>query len=379
VRFVVVSAAQCVLYTLISWAAPNVTDAKPSEPTAHPGEFIREQVIEPLDLSVSSAARILGVPRHALRDIVDGSVALSTRMALRIEMAFGTPMEKLLGMQMACDIAAEREKKAGINVKRYRPGFRPRKKLSTDIARWSPGIDAASFLPLCARVSAERLSAVWTWAATHADHPECRYAVWSIAGNHARGHADPVRTHGTIMRHLAVIAALFENLESRSLLDAPCPDLSAFHCDVTRAAMETGQPELQVLAYRILCARSEIERTATEDRHNLYTDIAKNIDSLKRKRKRDHDRYEVPPFDALLTEEERNYRPALEWAAAQPAESEARSLFRKIRRRIESLAASQKAGSLLRNKDNQSYYVYKSGTLYVWYRKLARLYLEFGR
>jgi addiction module HigA family antidote len=355
-----------------------MNNPKPEPRPPDPGDFIRTQVIEPLDLSVSSAARILGVPRHALRDIVDGSVALSTRMALRIEMAFGTPMEKLLGMQMACDIAAEREKKAGIKVKRYRPGFRPRKKLSADIAHWSPGIDAASFLPLCARISAERLSAVWTWAA-HADHPECRYAVWSIAGNHARSHADPVRTHGTIMRHLAVIAALFENLESRSLLDAPCPDLSAFHCDVTRAAMETGQPELQVLAYRILCARSEIERTATDDRQNLYTDIGKNMDSLKRKRKRDLDRYEVPPFDALLTEEERNYRPALEWAAAQPAESEAHLLFRKIRRRIESLAASQKAGSLLRNKDNKSYYIYKSGTLYVWYRKLARLYLEFGR
>jgi antitoxin HigA-1 len=353
-----------------------MNNLKPEPRPTHPGEFIRKEVIEPLDLSGSSAAGILGVPRHALRDVLDGSVALSTRMALRIEMAFGTPMEKLLEMQLACDIAAEREKKAGINVKRYRPGFRPRKKLTAGIAGRYRDMASIDFLPLGARVPIERLAAAWEWA-TLSDHPECRYAVWSIARNHASAETNPVTTHATIMRHLSIISALFDDYESRGLLTAPCPDLSAFHCDITRAAMDAGHPEMQVLAHRILSARGEIANTPVDERLNLYTDISKNTDRmLDLKTKPDFLHYPIPPFSDLLTPEEKAYRPALAWAGAQPAGSDAHVLFTKIQRRTDSLSAGKRRGRLPRNKDNKNYYIYKSGTLYVWYRKLARLYLE---
>jgi addiction module HigA family antidote len=365
----------------------NDLKPEPKPRPLHPGEFIRKQVIEPLDLSGSSAAGILGVPRHALRNVLNGSVALSPRMALRIEMAFGTPMEKLLGMQMACDIATEREKKAAINVKRYRSCFRPRKRLTAVIAGCNADMDSIDFLPLCARVPVEHLSAVWEWA-TLSDHPECRYAVWSIARNRARADVEPVTSHAIIMRHFSIISAVFDGREYRGLLwtfgaepgggsGGPCPDLSAFHCDITREAMDTGHPEMQVLVHRILSVRAEIHSTPTEDRSNLYTDIAKNTDRIMDlKTTLDFLHYPIPPFSDLLTPEEKVYRPALAWAGAQPEGSDAHVLFSKIQRRTDSLAATKRRGRRPRNKDNKNYYIYKSGTLYVWYRKLARLYLD---
>jgi addiction module HigA family antidote len=77
------------------------------------------EVIEPLDLSVTQTARILGVTRPALSALLNGRAALSPNMALRIEKAFGPKMDTLLRMQTAYDIAEAREREADIKVKRY--------------------------------------------------------------------------------------------------------------------------------------------------------------------------------------------------------------------------------------------------------------------
>src|SRR2546429_6551920 len=86
---------------------------------AHPGQFIRMEVIEPLDLSVTDAAKILGVTRPALSALLNGRAALSPDMALRIEKAFGPKMDTLLRMQTAYEIAGAREREGDIKVKRY--------------------------------------------------------------------------------------------------------------------------------------------------------------------------------------------------------------------------------------------------------------------
>jgi len=86
---------------------------------AHPGQFIRMEVIEPLDLSVTEAAKVLGVSRPALSALLNGRTALSLDMALRIEKAFGPKMDTLLRMQTAYEIAEARESEAKIKVKRY--------------------------------------------------------------------------------------------------------------------------------------------------------------------------------------------------------------------------------------------------------------------
>ena len=88
---------------------------------AHPGQFVRMEVIEPLSLSVTQAARILGVTRPALSALLNGRSALSPDMALRIEKAFGPKMDTLLRMQTACEIAEARDREAEIKVKRYVP------------------------------------------------------------------------------------------------------------------------------------------------------------------------------------------------------------------------------------------------------------------
>ena len=89
--------------------------ARPS----HPGQFIRMEVIEPLNLTVTKAAQILGVTRPALSALLNCRAALSPEMALRIEKAFGPKMDTLLRMQAAFEVAEVRQRAADIKVKRY--------------------------------------------------------------------------------------------------------------------------------------------------------------------------------------------------------------------------------------------------------------------
>lgn len=85
----------------------------------HPGGVIRRQVIEPLDLSVTNAAAILGVTRQALSLLLNERTDLSPEMALRIEKAFGPKMDHLMRMQLAFDLARQRQRAGRIMVKRY--------------------------------------------------------------------------------------------------------------------------------------------------------------------------------------------------------------------------------------------------------------------
>jgi len=87
----------------------------------HPGEFIRAEVLEELDLSVARAAEILGVRRATLSDFVNANAALSAEMALRLEKAFGVSMDTLLRMQAWYDSYVMRQREGEIDVKRYEP------------------------------------------------------------------------------------------------------------------------------------------------------------------------------------------------------------------------------------------------------------------
>jgi addiction module HigA family antidote len=87
----------------------------------HPGEFIKTEIIEPLGLSVTAAAQVLGVSRPALSNLLNGKANLSGEMALRIEKAFGPKMDTLMRMQNSYDIARTREREKQIAVRRYQP------------------------------------------------------------------------------------------------------------------------------------------------------------------------------------------------------------------------------------------------------------------
>lgn len=87
----------------------------------HPGEFIRAEILDELDLPVARAAEILGVRRATLSDLVNEKASLSPEMALRIEKAFGVSMDMLLRMQAWHDSHTVRQREGEINVKRYEP------------------------------------------------------------------------------------------------------------------------------------------------------------------------------------------------------------------------------------------------------------------
>jgi antitoxin HigA-1 len=85
----------------------------------HSGAFIREEVLEPLGLSIVKAADALGVRRATLSDLLNGKSALSAEMALRVEKAFGVDMDTMLRMQAWYDAHAMRQQADRIVVRRY--------------------------------------------------------------------------------------------------------------------------------------------------------------------------------------------------------------------------------------------------------------------
>ena len=85
----------------------------------HPGEIIREDIVNALHLTVTHAAEILGVRRATLSDVMRGKSSVSSEMALRLEKAFGVSMDLLLKMQAGFDAAEVRKQSHRIKVKPY--------------------------------------------------------------------------------------------------------------------------------------------------------------------------------------------------------------------------------------------------------------------
>lgn len=91
---------------------------------AHPGGFVRSEIIEPLGLSVTDAAKVLGVTRPALSALLNERAKLSPDMALRIEKAFAVSMDTLMRMQNSYDIAETRRREHEIAVAPFVAGRR---------------------------------------------------------------------------------------------------------------------------------------------------------------------------------------------------------------------------------------------------------------
>jgi addiction module HigA family antidote len=87
---------------------------------AHPGGFVKSEIIAALGLSVTNAAQALGVTRAALSAVLNERARLSPEMALRLEKAFGVSMDTLMRMQNSYDIAQARKRAAEIKVAPYR-------------------------------------------------------------------------------------------------------------------------------------------------------------------------------------------------------------------------------------------------------------------
>jgi antitoxin HigA-1 len=85
----------------------------------HPGGFVKSEIIQPLGLSVTAAAQVLGVTRVTLSTLLNEHSQLSSEMALRIEKAFGVSMDTLMRMQNSYDIAQARMREGEIKVARF--------------------------------------------------------------------------------------------------------------------------------------------------------------------------------------------------------------------------------------------------------------------
>lgn len=90
----------------------------PMKNPPHPGETVRYDCLEPLGLSVTEGAKVLGVTRQALNNLVNGKSGISPEMAIRLEKAFGGRANIWLGIQMDYDLAQAMKKERTIKVKR---------------------------------------------------------------------------------------------------------------------------------------------------------------------------------------------------------------------------------------------------------------------
>ena len=90
----------------------------PMKNPPHPGSAIKYDCLEPLGLTVTAGARVLGVARPTLSNVINGKAAISPEMAIRLEKAFGSTADAWLRMQAAYDLAQARKREKDIKVKR---------------------------------------------------------------------------------------------------------------------------------------------------------------------------------------------------------------------------------------------------------------------
>jgi antitoxin HigA-1 len=86
----------------------------------HPGEVIKRQCLEPLGLTVTEAAKGLGVSRNTLSMLVNGRLGISPEMAIRLSQGFGGSPESWLQQQMQYDLWSARQREKKIKVRKFR-------------------------------------------------------------------------------------------------------------------------------------------------------------------------------------------------------------------------------------------------------------------
>lgn len=84
----------------------------------HPGLSVRHDCLEPLGLSVTEAARRLGVSRKQFSDVLNGHSGISPEMAIRLDKAFGGGADTWFRLQATYDLAQAMKKADEIKVQR---------------------------------------------------------------------------------------------------------------------------------------------------------------------------------------------------------------------------------------------------------------------
>ena len=93
----------------------------PMKNPPHPGSSIKDACLEPLQLSVTEGAKVLGVTRHTLSRVINGQSGISPDMAIRLEKAGWSNADHWLRLQTAYELAQARKHQDQIQVERYKP------------------------------------------------------------------------------------------------------------------------------------------------------------------------------------------------------------------------------------------------------------------
>jgi addiction module HigA family antidote len=143
----IIAIVYCVTLHNSNWYDHYMTTDQ--ETRVHPGLHIKNNILPP-GLSVKDAAKLLGVGRPALSNLLNGKAALSPEMALRLAKTFGANQEELLQLQAKFDQQDMRERAPDIKVRAYVPSFLTIK--AKDIEYWADGnLEARSLLAILLR------------------------------------------------------------------------------------------------------------------------------------------------------------------------------------------------------------------------------------
>ena len=93
----------------------------PMKNPPHPGKVVRVSYLEPLGLNVTEGAKLLGVSRQALSNLVNCRTRISADMAIRLAKAFGSTTETWIRLQASYDVAQAQAREDEIEVERYEP------------------------------------------------------------------------------------------------------------------------------------------------------------------------------------------------------------------------------------------------------------------
>lgn len=84
----------------------------------HPGEVLKELCLEPLGVTVTDAAKALGVSRKTLSTVINGRAGISPEMAIRLSIAFDTSAESWLNQQTQYDLWQAEQHRSELHVER---------------------------------------------------------------------------------------------------------------------------------------------------------------------------------------------------------------------------------------------------------------------
>lgn len=91
----------------------------PMKNPPHPGHSVQINCLEPLGLSVTEGAKVLGVSRTTLSRLINGRAGLSQEMAIRLSKAFGSTPGAWIRLQAAYDIAQANARVDEFDIERY--------------------------------------------------------------------------------------------------------------------------------------------------------------------------------------------------------------------------------------------------------------------